>query len=69
MTHHPPLDTDPAVMRRTWRNIRQLVLASAMTEMDAYEYARCATALERLGWTLNEDETDWLPPTQEDDNG
>lgn len=59
-----PLDTDPAVMRRTWRYIRQLRLASAMTEDDAYEYARCASGLERAGWTLTATETDWQPPTE-----
>lgn len=56
---HLPRDTDPDVMRRTYRYLRR---NGIHCELDAYEYTHVQVELERLGYTLLPDESDWQPP-------
>lgn len=64
----PPRDTEPDVMRADYRHFFELARHGTVTESDAYHLIHVCLELGRMGWTLNENETDWQPP-QEPDNG
>lgn len=60
MTAQPLPDTHPDAMRHTYRAIRQLQAAGVMTEADAYELVHVCIELGKLGYVLNDDESDWI---------
>ena len=54
---------EPTVMRNLYRYLRE---HGVHTDADAYAWLTCTIELGRAGWTLNADETDWLPPSTEE---
>ncbi len=67
--HDDPLPQTDAELRTMYRRILNLRVGGVMTEMDALDLVIVCAELGRRGYTLNADETDWLPKGEIDGNG
>jgi len=64
-----PVDTD--ALRAEYRRLMRMAARETFDKDEAIELVHVCLELGKLGYTLTPDESDWLPPTvnEETDNG